>query len=1031
MPRVIPVKRLDVLEETVKTLKEATFDQPCESKRRKVDTCDNNACNNKRDKTSKDTCNNNTSENSNKKNATANNDKKRKFMAPSFVLRNDEQDDRKRAGRKTHCDPLQSFAASAATEEEERKAKELQQSGQKPVELPKRIWRPQMQNTCVEPDDNLIPDSAEGLDTLFSEHGHTVRKTKGEDTPERQDTIKHDPETDKAELEGNAQWRDCPEEHRPEVLKAIVDCWDVFAKRGMKRPIIGCKFHVDTGDVAPISCSTPRHGPHESRAIDILVKNLEDGGIIEDDDGPWGAMTVLATKPNQEHVHWSEHVFRFCVSCRNLNSKTRPFTFPTPRCDDAILEIGNAKFFITMDLDCGCWQAELTDASKGKTAFFVPAGKKRFARMPMGTSDAHPFFVAMMQKFKIKWEALAKERKVKGCGSKITVDDVLLHGLEVDQLIAYFRCVLEVLQQHRATVKLRKCRFFPATAEFVGHELSKDGNRPSSSKFEAFEKMTKPKTFTDLRMIIGFIGFCQTSLPLCEEQIAHWREMLTSAPKKADESLSSMVGDLWTTEDDRTLEDLKQQMLNGPVLQRPNFDRRFCLKTDWSKHGMGAVLLQADDSDETRKAEDEEEKGGPCMFDCNITGLRLRPVLFLSHRINPKSRETGLHSYAGEAKAGVWAIEKLRCFLFGKEFTWITDCSGLKTFMETEDVPTHQLQRWRLQLLRHCFATAHRPNRMMTDVDTLSRHNAMTDEWRRKAANKTGGEQQEEQPKHAETSAMCSTFSFFATPAEEVPYGNCRPTASSAMATRRTALAQAIDQERFIWNAGAGASATETAINELGTDCIVTEAIEDDEFWKSTDPNCSTAKEVLTKSQRATEHHIVDWLIANDNGCSPRHAWDQATERRAFDLVLTAKEHHQLQAAIIFVHSPDLPQIPSRVADTCKFVDKETKDWDVKHFPIRNSTVGGQTDSSFTAMIIAPPEVLGHFCRDQSVRAGCISDILDPAQGIFDDCIWPSDVHLHCHSDTNYQPAKDGEGDIKQPSNQAGSNCQTRQLAHL
>jgi len=189
-----------------------------------------------------------------------------------------------------------------------------------------------------------------------------------------------------------------------------------------------------------------------------------------------------------------------------------------------------------------------------------------------------------------------------------------------------------------------------------------------------------------------------------------------------------------------------------------------------------------------------------------------------------------LHSYVGKAKAGVWAIEKLRCFLFGKEFTWITDCSGLKTFMETEDVPTHQLQCWRLQLLRCCFAVAHRPNQMMTDVDTLSRHNAMTDKWRRKAAaNKTEGEQQE-QPKHAETSAVCSTFSFFATPAKEVPCGNCCPTASSAAATRRTALAQAIDQERFIWNAGAGASATETAINELGADFTVTEAIEDDEF---------------------------------------------------------------------------------------------------------------------------------------------------------------------------------------------------------
>ena len=161
----------------------------------------------------------------------------------------------------------------------------------------------------------------------------------------------------------------------------------------------------------------------------------------------------------------------------------------------------------------------------------------------------------------------------------------------------------------------------------------------------------------------------------------------------------------------------------------------------------------------------------------------------------------------------------------------------------------------------------------MTDVDTFSRHNAMTDEWRRKAATKAAGEdqQKQEQPMQTETSAMCSTFSFFATPAEEVPYSNCRPLASCITATHRTPLAQAVDQERFIWNMSAGASAAETATDELGIDCIVTEATEDDEFWRSTNPNYSTAQEVLTKSRRATEHHIVDWLTANDNRFSPCH----------------------------------------------------------------------------------------------------------------------------------------------------------------
>ena len=41
-----------------------------------------------------------------------------------------------------------------------------------------------------------------------------------------------------------------------------------------------------------------------------------------------------------------------------------------------------------------------------------------------------------------------------------------------------------------------------------------------------------------------------------------------------------------------------------------------------------------------------------------------------------------------EAAVGVWAMEKFRHFLYGAEFTWITDCSGLRRFFEGDDLPT-------------------------------------------------------------------------------------------------------------------------------------------------------------------------------------------------------------------------------------------------------------------------------------------------------------------------------------------------------
>jgi hypothetical protein len=83
-----------------------------------------------------------------------------------------------------------------------------------------------------------------------------------------------------------------------------------------------------------------------------------------------------------------------CVSYRKLNAVTIPFTFPVTRCNDAVEGIGDAEFFLTMDYDAGYWQVAMDQASKEKTAFFTPEGKKHFNVMPMGATNAHPAFVA-------------------------------------------------------------------------------------------------------------------------------------------------------------------------------------------------------------------------------------------------------------------------------------------------------------------------------------------------------------------------------------------------------------------------------------------------------------------------------------------------------------------------------------------------------------------------------------------------------------------------------------------------------------
>jgi hypothetical protein len=346
------------------------------------------------------------------------------------------------------------------------------------------------------------------------------------------DIIIFQPDKHQLEFDRNIQWRECPKEIQPRLTQILKDYWDVFAEEGVRKHIRGVKFHVDTGEVEPICVKSPRYGPHESRVINSLIEKLEQNGLIEDDDGPWGAIIVLAAKPNQEHVHWSQYIWRLCVSYRKLNAITRPFAFPIIRCDDAVQAIGDRQYYITMDLDSGYWQIEAEPSSRSKLAFFTPNGKKRWTVMPMGATNAHPVFVAFISRLKIEWDKIAEQRGLSRYISQVIMDDIILAAHDIETLLQYFICVLSVLQLYRCTAKLRKCRFFVPIAEFVGLDVHPNGNAPAKSKFQAFRDLEKPIRFSDLNMLIGIFGFYQEHLPLFEVRIARWHEHQKLRPKK-------------------------------------------------------------------------------------------------------------------------------------------------------------------------------------------------------------------------------------------------------------------------------------------------------------------------------------------------------------------------------------------------------------------------------------------------------------------------------------------------------------------
>ena len=255
----------------------------------------------------------------------------------------------------------------------------------------------------------------------------------------------------------------------------------------MRNHIRGFTCHIDTGNASPVCCRLPQYGPHEARVISELTRGLERNGLIEEARSPWGAQVVLAAKPNQEHVHWSEYIWRLTVSYRKLNAVTRPFIYPARRCDDAARDIGPSKYFITMDFESGFWQVELHEQSRDKTTFFVPGGQKRWTVMPMGCLNAHATFCCLVDTMKREWNEEATKAGIRDdievtlrgqrpwTDAEVIVDDVMLHSVNQQSLIQYFEITLRTLQHYRVTVKLKKCRFFPTVPSSSAWTLKRMG----------------------------------------------------------------------------------------------------------------------------------------------------------------------------------------------------------------------------------------------------------------------------------------------------------------------------------------------------------------------------------------------------------------------------------------------------------------------------------------------------------------------------------------------------------------------------
>ena len=165
-----------------------------------------------------------------------------------------------------------------------------------------------------------------------------------------------------AKLLGVVGVSDLPPGQKEQLMDFVTNHHDVFSlEEGERGETNLIQLEIDTGDSPPMRQPLRRIPFAARQEVARQIESMQKQGVIQQSKSPWSSPVVLVQKKDGTH--------RFCVDYRGLNSITKIDTFPLPRIDDLLDQLGESKFFSTLDLASGFWQIRVHPDSQEKKAF--------------------------------------------------------------------------------------------------------------------------------------------------------------------------------------------------------------------------------------------------------------------------------------------------------------------------------------------------------------------------------------------------------------------------------------------------------------------------------------------------------------------------------------------------------------------------------------------------------------------------------------------------------------------------------------
>ena len=449
------------------------------------------------------------------------------------------------------------------------------------------------------------------------------------------------------------------------ALKKLIDDYeDVFSKNDGDLGKAEFIHRIELNSDTPIKSRAYRIPYVQKAVVEEEIAKMLKIGVIQRSNSDWSSPIVLVKK--------KDNTVRFCVDYRKVNEKTVKDNYPMPFIEEKLESYGGKSFFSSLDLTSGYWQFQVDPQSRKLTAFICHVGSFEWVNMPFGLCNAGATFQRAMESVLDGLEA-----------STAYIDDILTASETFEEHLADLEKVLQRLRKHKLKIKPRKCTFGARETKFLGFIVSKDGLKLCPSRDECIRQYPRPRNAKGIRQFLGLASYYRKFL----RNFATVMSPLSQLTHKT-------VNFVWTDECENAFQKTKEMLLHPPVLNYPDFNRRFILATDASNVGIGAILSQTnEEGDET-------------------------VVAYASRTLN--SAEKNYSTTEQELLAIVWACDRFRPYLFGVEFDLITDHKPL-TYIAELKLASSRMIRWKMRLMEYAYKIMHKPGIEHVNADVLSR----------------------------------------------------------------------------------------------------------------------------------------------------------------------------------------------------------------------------------------------------------------------------------------------------------------------